>query len=91
MNKRGPQPQLLIIDAMCAFQYCIRRDATVNLAIGSKIGQLFEGERVFNIIARLDAGRGVLRPIGELFVYNEEECPCLCRSRQVQVRDGKRL
>jgi cobalt-zinc-cadmium resistance protein CzcA len=98
IEQEGPQPQLLIEPdrALCA-RFNVRiQDVMelVNTAIGSQpVGQLFEGERVFKIVARLDEdSRRSPTAIGELFVYNEQGTPVpLSQVARIQVQDGQTI
>jgi heavy metal efflux system protein len=98
IEQEGPQPQLVIQPdrALCA-RYNIRIDDVmklVDMAIGGEgVSTLYEGERRFDIVARLDpASRKSPQSIGELPVYNADGVPIpLGQVATISVRDGQTL
>jgi cobalt-zinc-cadmium resistance protein CzcA len=98
IEQEGPQPQLIIEPdrELCA-RFNIRIEDVmqlVNTAIGGEpVGQLFEEDRVFNIVARLDAdSRRSTRSIGELFVYTEDGIPVpLSQIAKIEVSNGQTI
>jgi len=98
IEQEGPQPQLVITPdrRKCAL-YDVRIEDVmnlVNMAIGGQpIGQVAEGERVFNIVARLDpeARRSPLA-IGQLAIDTDEGVPIpLSQVATLEVRDGQTM
>jgi cobalt-zinc-cadmium resistance protein CzcA len=98
IEQEGPQPQLVIQPdrAMCA-RYNIRIEDVmklVNMAIGGEaVSTLYEGERRFEIVARLDrASRNSPQAIGQLPVYTADGIPIpLAQVATIQVLDGQTL
>jgi heavy metal efflux system protein len=98
IEQEGPQPQLVISPdrALCARYNVSVEDVTslINVAIGgSPIGNLFEGERRIDIVARFT--KDVLRSpaaIGRLPVYNSEGIPIpLAQVAHINIIDGQTL
>ena len=98
IEQEGPQPQLVIKPdrALCARYNVNILDVTklIDVAIGgSPIGNLFEGERRIDIVARFDKAH--LRSpaaIGRLPVYNEEGIPIpLAQVAHIDIIDGQTL
>ena len=98
IEQEGPQPQLVIKPdrALCARYNVNVADVTklIDVAIGgSPIGNLFEGERRIDIVARFDKAH--LRSpaaIGRLPVYNAEGIPIpLAQVAQIDIIDGQTL
>ncbi len=98
IEQEGPQPQLVIKPdrALCARYNVSIEDVTslINTAIGgSPIGNLFEGERRIDIVARFT--KEVLRSpaaIGRLPVYNVDGIPIpLAQVAHIEIVDGQTL
>ena len=94
IEQEGPQPQLVIQPdrALCA-RYNVRIDDVmklVNMAIGGDpVSTLYEGERRFDIVARLDKrSRTSPEAIGRLPVYTADGVPIPLA--QVAAIDGAR-
>lgn len=98
IEQEGPQPQLVIKPdrALCA-RYDVNIDEVtqlIDVAIGgSPIGNLFEGERRIDIVARFDKSH--LRSpaaIGRLPVYNAKGIPIpLAQVAHIDIIDGQTL
>jgi len=98
IEQEGPQPQLIIRpDRVLCARYNVRiADVMqlVNMAIGGEpIGELYEGERRFNIVARLDEeARGSPEAIRNLPVFNDDGVPIpLSQVASVEVVDGQTI
>jgi cobalt-zinc-cadmium resistance protein CzcA len=98
IEQEGPQPQLVIKPdrALCARYNVNVEDVTklIDVAIGgSPIGNLFEGERRIDIVARFDKAH--LRSpaaIARLPVYNAEGIPIpLAQVAQIDIIDGQTM
>jgi len=98
IEQEGPQPQLLVQPdrGLCA-RYNVRiEDVTrlINTALGGQaIGTLYEGERRFDIVAKLDR-RAVTSPqgIGRLPVYTSAGVPVpLGQVAHIEVVDGQTI
>lgn len=98
IEQEGPQPQLVIKPdrALCARYNVNVQDVTklIDVAIGgSPIGNLFEGERRIDIVARFDKAH--LRSpaaIGRLPVYNAEGIPIpLAQVAHIDIIDGQTM
>lgn len=98
IEQEGPQPQLVISPdrALCARYNVQVEDVTslIDVAIGgSPIGNLFEGERRIDIVARFS--KDVLRSpaaIGRLPVYNADGIPIpLAQVAHINIIDGQTL
>ena len=98
IEQEGPQPQLVIKPdrALCARYNVNVEDVTqlIDVAIGgSPIGNLFEGERRIDIVARFDKAH--LRSpaaIGRLPVYNAEGIPIpLAQVAHIDIIDGQTM
>src|SRR5262249_25401219 len=98
IEQEGPQPQLVITPdrTLCA-RYNVRIEDVmklVNMAIGGGPGRtLYEGERRFDIVARLDkASRKSIEAIGQLPVYTADGVPIpLAQVATIDVRDGQTM
>jgi cobalt-zinc-cadmium resistance protein CzcA len=98
IEQEGPQPQLVIQPdrALCA-RYNVRIEDVmklVNMAIGGEpVSTLYEGERRFDIVARLDRqSRKSPQAIGRLPVYTGDGVPIpLAQVATIAVRDGQTL
>jgi cobalt-zinc-cadmium resistance protein CzcA len=98
IEQEGPQPQLVIQPdrALCA-RYNVRIEDVmklVNMAIGGDpVSTLYEGERRFDIVARLDKqSRKSPNAIGRLPVYTADGVPIpLAQVATIDVRDGQTL
>jgi cobalt-zinc-cadmium resistance protein CzcA len=98
IEQEGPQPQLVIQPdrALCA-RYNVRIEDVmklVNMAIGGEpVSTLYEGERRFDIVARLDKqSRKSPNAIGRLPVYTGDGVPIpLAQVATIEVRDGQTL
>lgn len=98
IEQEGPQPQLVIKPdrALCARYNVNVEDVTklINVAIGGEpIGNLFEGERRIDIVARFDK-KHLRSPaaIGRLPVYNTEGIPIpLAQVAHIDIIDGQTL
>lgn len=98
IEQEGPQPQLLIEpDRLLCARYNIRIEDVmhlVNMAIGGEpVGTLFDRERMFDIVARLDPqSRRSPMAIGQLAVYTEDGVPVpLSQVAQINVIDGQTI
>jgi cobalt-zinc-cadmium resistance protein CzcA len=98
IEQEGPQPQLVIRPdrAQCA-QYNVRvEDVTdlINTALGGDpIGTLYEGERRFDIVAKVDR-QFINSPqaVGRLFVYTMTGQPIpLAQVARIELLDGQTL
>ncbi|WP_019866250.1 efflux RND transporter permease subunit [Methylovulum miyakonense] len=98
IEQEGPQPQLVISPerSLCARYNVSVEDVTrlIDVAIGgSPIGNLFEGERRIDIVARF-AKEHLRSPaaIGRLPVYNAEGIPIpLAQVAHIDIIDGQTL
>ena len=98
IEQEGPQPQLLIQPdrTLCA-RYNVRIEDVmklVNMAIGGEpVSTVYEGERRFDIVARLDKqSRKSPQAIGRLPVYTSDGVPIpLAQVASIGVRDGQTL
>jgi cobalt-zinc-cadmium resistance protein CzcA len=98
IEQEGPQPQLVIQPnrALCA-RYNVRIEDVmklVNMAIGGEpVSTLYEGERRFEIVARLDRqSRKSPAAIGQLPVYTGDGVPIpLAQVATIEVHDGQTL
>jgi cobalt-zinc-cadmium resistance protein CzcA len=98
IEQEGPQPQLVIQPdrALCArYNVCIDDVMKlVNMAIGGEpVSMLYEGEKRFDIVARLDKqSRKSPDAIGRLPVYTGDGVPIpLAQVATIEVRDGQTL
>jgi heavy metal efflux system protein len=98
VEQEGPQPQLVIKPdrALCA-RYNVRIDDVmklINMAVGGEpVSTLYEGERRFDIVARLDKqSRNSPLAIGQLPVYTGDGVPIpLAQVATIEVSDGQTL
>jgi cobalt-zinc-cadmium resistance protein CzcA len=98
IEQEGPQPQLVIEPdrALCA-RYNVRIEDVmklVNMAIGGEpVSLLYEGERRFDIVARLDKqSRKSPQAIGRLPVYTADGVPIpLAQVATIMVHDGQTI
>jgi cobalt-zinc-cadmium resistance protein CzcA len=98
IEQEGPQPQLVIRPdrSLCA-RYNVRIEDVmklVNMAIGGEpVSILYEGERRFDIVARLDKrSRQSPQAIGQLPVYTVDGVPIpLAQVATIEVRDGQTI
>src|SRR5262249_53206730 len=98
IEQEGPQPQLVIQPdrALCA-RYNVRIEDVmklVNMAIGGEpVSTLYEKERRFEIVARLDRqSRRSPQAIGQLPVYTVDGVPIpLAQVATIEVSDGQTL
>jgi cobalt-zinc-cadmium resistance protein CzcA len=98
IEQEGPQPQLVIKPdrALCA-RYNVRIEDVmklVNMAIGGEpVSTLYEDERRFDIVARLDQqSKKSTQAIGRLPVYTSDGVPIpLAQVATIQVVDGQTL
>jgi cobalt-zinc-cadmium resistance protein CzcA len=98
IEQEGPQPQLIIQPdrALCA-RYNVRiEDVTklINTAIGGEpLGVLYEGERHFDIVARLDRqSKESPQAIGRLPVHTADGIPIpLEQVAKIELVDGQTL
>ncbi|HCT98697.1 MAG TPA: CusA/CzcA family heavy metal efflux RND transporter, partial [Methylococcaceae bacterium] len=98
IEQEGPQPQLIIQPdrALCARYNVSIEDVTqlINTAIGgAPIGDLFEGERRFDIVTRF-AVEHLRSPqaLGRLPVYNESGIPIpLAQVAKIDIIDGQTM
>lgn len=98
IEQEGPQPQLVITPdrALCA-RYDVRIEDVmklVNTAIGGQpLSTLYEGERRFDIVARLDQeSRGSPQAIGQLPVFSAIGVPVpLAQVATIEISDGQTL
>lgn len=98
IEQEGPQPQLVIVpDRQRCARYNVRIEDVmhlINMAIGGEpVGQVTEGERTFDIVARLhpEARRSPL-VIGELPIYTEDGLPVpLSQVASISVVDGQTI
>ncbi|MFO1094472.1 MAG: CusA/CzcA family heavy metal efflux RND transporter [Planctomycetaceae bacterium] len=98
IEQEGPQPQLLILPdrRLCARNNVRIEDVTrlINTAMGGEpIGTLYEGERRFDIVAKLD--RKALtsaQAIGRLLVFTTAGVPIpLGQVAHIEIADGQTL
>jgi len=98
IEQEGPQPQLVIEPdrALCA-RYNVRIEDVnklINTAIGGDpLGTLYEGERHFDIVARLDKqSKESPQAIGRLPVHTADGIPIpLSQLARIEVVDGQTL
>jgi cobalt-zinc-cadmium resistance protein CzcA len=98
IEQEGPQPQLVIEPnpTLCA-RYNIRKEDVmklVNMAIGGEpVSTLYDGERQFDIVARLDRqSRKSPHAIGQLPVFTADGIPIpLAQVATIKVSDGQTL
>jgi heavy metal efflux system protein len=98
IEQEGPQPQLVIApDRQLCARYNVRiEDVTklINTSLGAEpIGTLYEGERRFDIAARLDRrAAGSPQLIGRVPVYNADGNPVpLAQVAHITLMDGQTL
>ena len=98
IEQEGPQPQLVIVpDRALIAKYNVRNDDVmqlINTALGGQpVGPLYEGERRFDIVAKLD--RSVVttpEAIGRLPVYNADGLPVpLSQIAHINLVDGQTI
>jgi cobalt-zinc-cadmium resistance protein CzcA len=98
IEQEGPQPQLVIVpDLALIARYNVRKDDVmqlINTALGGQpVGPLYEGDRRFDIVVKLD--RGVVNSpeaIGRLPVYNADGLPIpLSQVAHISVVDGQTI
>lgn len=98
IEQEGPQPQLVIVPdrTLCA-RYNVRiEDVTrlINIALGGEpIGRLYEGEKRFDIVAKLDR-RALKSPqaLGRLPVHTTEGLPVpLSQVAKIDLVDGQTI
>ncbi len=98
IEQEGPQPQLVILpDRQLCARYNVRIEDVmklINTALGGEpIGTLYEQERRFDIVAKLDR-RVAMSPqaIGRLPVHNQDGQPVpLGQVAKIEVVDGQTL
>lgn len=98
IEQEGPQPQLVILpDRRLCARYNVRiEDVTrlINTALGGEpIGTLYEGEKRFDIVAKLDR-RSMTTPraIGRLPVHTAEGLPVpLAQVAAIEIVDGQTI
>lgn len=98
IEQEGPQPQLVIQPdrALCA-RYNVRIEDVnrlINTALGGEpVGTLYEGERRFDIVAKLDRRfANSVASVGRLPVYNADGVPVpLAQVARIEVTDGQTL
>jgi heavy metal efflux system protein len=98
IEQEGPQPQLLIEpDRERGARYNVRMQDVmhlVNMAIGGEpVGLMYDGDRAFDIVARLDPeSRRSPLAIGQLAVYTEDGVPVpLSQVANIRVVDGQTI
>ncbi|HEY3968000.1 MAG TPA: CusA/CzcA family heavy metal efflux RND transporter [Planctomycetaceae bacterium] len=98
IEQEGPQPQLLIQpDRLMCAHYNVRIEDVmklVNMAIGGQaISTLYDEERRFDIVARLDReARKSPESVGQLFVYSAGGVPVtLAQVATIEIRDGQTM
>ncbi len=98
IEQEGPQPQLVIEpDRERCARFNVPIDSVmqvINMAIGGEpVGTVFQGERVFDIVAVLDPeSRRSPQAIGRLAVYNEDGLPIpLEQIADIRVIDGQTI
>jgi len=98
IEQEGPQPQLVIQpDRNLCARYNVRIEDVmklVNMAIGGEpVSILYEGERRFDIVARLDPeARKSTHSIEQLHVYTGDGVPVsLAQVATIDVSDGQTL
>jgi len=98
IEQEGPQPQLVIEpDRIRCARYNVRIEDVmhlINTAIGGEpVGELFEEERTFAIVARLAPEyRRSPMAIGQLSVYTQEGVPVpLAQVATIQIIDGQTI
>ncbi len=98
VEQEGPQPQLVIRpDRQLCSRYNVRIEDVaklVNMAIGGEpVGSQYQGERKFDIVARLDQqSKQSVAAIGRLPVYTQDGQPVpLQQVAKIEVVDGQTL
>jgi cobalt-zinc-cadmium resistance protein CzcA len=98
IEQEGPQPQLVIKpDRALLARYNVRIEDVmklINTALGGEpVSVLYEGERRFDIVAKLDKrSRKSPQSIGELPVYTADGVPIpLAQIATIDVRDGQTM
>jgi cobalt-zinc-cadmium resistance protein CzcA len=98
IEQEGPQPQLVVTpDRNLCARYNVRIEDVmklVNMAIGGEpVSTLYEGERRFDIVARLDRrSRKSLESISQLPVYTADGIPIpLAQVASIRVVDGQTI
>ncbi|MCS6897447.1 MAG: efflux RND transporter permease subunit, partial [Nitrospira sp.] len=98
IEQEGPQPQLVIIPdrKLCALHNVRIEDVTrlINTALGGEpIGTLYEGEKRFDIVAKLDRQAITsLQAIGRLPVHTTEGMPVpLAEVAKIELVDGQTI
>ncbi|MDB5306102.1 MAG: heavy metal efflux pump, CzcA family [Gemmataceae bacterium] len=98
IEQEGPQPQLVIRpDRQLCARYNVRIEDVaklVNMAIGGEpVGILYQGDRRFDIVARLDRrAKESVAAIGRLPVYTADGQPVpLAAVAQIDIADGQTL
>ena len=98
IEQEGPQPQLVIVpDRALIARQNVRSDDVmllINTALGGQpVGTLYEGDRRFDIVAKLD--RSVVtspEAIGQLPVYNADGLPVpLAAVAKIRLMDGQTI
>jgi heavy metal efflux system protein len=98
IEQEGPQPQLMIDpDRALIARYNVRGDDVnrlINTALGGQpVGALYEGDRRFDIVAKLD--RNVVtspQAIGRLPVYTADGIPVpLAQVARIEIVDGQTI
>jgi cobalt-zinc-cadmium resistance protein CzcA len=98
IEQEGPQPQLLIIPdrQRCAYHNIRIEDLTqlINFALGGQpVGRLYEGEKSFNIVARID--RSIIdapQAVGRIPVHSVDRVPVLlAQVAHIELVDGETL
>jgi len=98
IEQEGPQPQLVIVpDRALIARHNVRNDDVmqlINTALGGQpVGALYEGDRRFDIVAKLD--RSVVtspQAIGRLPVYNADGMPVpLAQVAKISLVDGQTI
>ncbi len=98
IEQEGPQPQLVITPDrdLCA-RYNVRIEDVnklINMAIGGEaVGNLYEAERKFDIVARLDKqSKESTAAIGRLPVFTADGIPVpLSQVARIEIIDGQTL
>ena len=98
IEQEGPQPQLIILPdrQLCARQNVRIEDVTnlINTALGGEpIGALFEGERRFDIVAKVDRQTvGSPQAVGRLPVYTADGVAVpLAHVAKIELIDGQTI
>jgi len=96
IEQEGPQAQLQVVpDRRLCARYNVRiEDVTnlINTALGGEpVGTLYEGDRRFDIVAKLDrAAVASPQAIGRLLVHTEEGQPVpLAQVAKIDIADGQ--